>query len=66
MNTSIHFRKATLSISITFLLSHNVIAGENTQSAQQLPTITFKAEATDNTTLSNGQVTKKSSRHIRY
>ncbi|MDQ8994842.1 TonB-dependent siderophore receptor [Acinetobacter soli] len=60
MNTSIHFRKATLSISITFLLSHNVIAGENTQSAQQLPTITVKAEATDNTTLSNGQVTKKS------
>ncbi|WP_120430481.1 TonB-dependent receptor [Acinetobacter baylyi] len=60
MNTSIHFKKATLSISIAFLFSHNVIAGDNTQPAQQLPTIIVKAEATDNTTLSNGQVTKKS------
>ncbi|MBK0065082.1 MULTISPECIES: TonB-dependent receptor [unclassified Acinetobacter] len=60
MNINIHFKKAILSISIALLLSHNVIAGENTQSAQQLPTIIVKAEATDNTTLSNGQVSKKS------
>lgn len=60
MNTSIHFKKAILSISITLLLTQNIFAGENTQSAQQLPTIIVKAEATDNTTLSNGQVTKKS------
>lgn len=59
MSAVLHFKKSMLSVSIAFLFSQNVFAGQEMEAAQQLPKIVVEAAAAESE-LSGGQINKKS------